>query len=79
VTIKLPEEVDHLILVPDLTRIVSFPPTEVMGFAPVSETLIVQVPPLPHGVPVMSGHDPGVPAIAELTDRANTNQGAKLP
>jgi hypothetical protein len=77
---KLPEEVDHIILVPDLTMIVSFPPTVVMGFVPVvSETLIVQTPPLPHGVAVMSVHLPGVPAIAELTDSANTNQGAKLP
>jgi hypothetical protein len=79
VTMKLPEEVDHSILVPDRTTIVVLS-TVVTGFvAVVSETLIVQTPPLPHGGVVTAEHFPGVPAIAELTERANTNQGARFP
>jgi hypothetical protein len=75
---KLPAEVDHSILVPDLTMIVSLS-TVVRGFVPVSETLTTQVPPLPHGVAGTTVHVPGVPAIAELTDKDNTNPRAKIP
>jgi hypothetical protein len=73
---KLPEEVDHSILVPDATTTTAL---STVVFPLVSETLIVQMPPLLHGVPVTSGHVPGVSAIAGLTDRDNTNQTAKLP